>query len=297
MDLIGLDTAYEILDTMYKQGRDRLHAPSPILKQMVTAGLLGRKSGRGFYTYAEPGSPGRRRRRDSRRPGPRRPRLRPAGATVGRGRLGHHGHRHHRGLRQGRLRRHLRGAQPEKVAAVQARPSTRACEKAGPARQARRATSATPRSPGSPARRASTTSPTVDLVVEAVVEELSVKQALFENLDEICKPGAILATTTSSLPGDRVRRGHPPPARRHRHALLQPGAGHAARRGRLDGLDRPPTSPRRSRALCRRARQAPGGVRRPGRLHRQRAAVPLPQRRGADARGPLRRRPTTSTPR
>ena len=57
LDLIGLDTAYEILDTMYKQGRDRLHAPSPIIKQMVSAGLLGRKSGRGFYTYAEPGSP------------------------------------------------------------------------------------------------------------------------------------------------------------------------------------------------------------------------------------------------
>jgi 3-hydroxybutyryl-CoA dehydrogenase len=40
----------------------------------------------------------------------------------------------------------------------------------------------------------------VDLVVEAVVEELSVKEALFANLDEICKPGAVLATTTSSLP-------------------------------------------------------------------------------------------------
>ena len=55
LDLIGLDTAYEILDTMYKQGRDRLHAPAPILKQMVTAGLLGRKTGRGFYTYEAPG--------------------------------------------------------------------------------------------------------------------------------------------------------------------------------------------------------------------------------------------------
>ena len=40
-----------------------------------------------------------------------------------------------------------------------------------------------------------------DLVVEAVVEELSVKTALFETFDEICKPGTILATTTtSSLP-------------------------------------------------------------------------------------------------
>ncbi|HEX6151483.1 3-hydroxybutyryl-CoA dehydrogenase, partial [Nocardioides sp.] len=57
LDLIGLDTAYEILDTMYKQGRDRLHAPAPILKQYVTAGLLGRKSGRGFYTYEAPDSP------------------------------------------------------------------------------------------------------------------------------------------------------------------------------------------------------------------------------------------------
>src|SRR3954470_17691476 len=57
LDLIGLDTAYEILDTMYRQGRDRLHAPSPILKQMVTAGWLGRKTGRGFYTYEGPDSP------------------------------------------------------------------------------------------------------------------------------------------------------------------------------------------------------------------------------------------------
>src|SRR4029453_18587737 len=56
MDLIGLDTAYEILDTMYRQGRDRLHAPSPLIKHMVSAGLRGRKTGRGFYTYVSPGS-------------------------------------------------------------------------------------------------------------------------------------------------------------------------------------------------------------------------------------------------
>ncbi|MBU6245294.1 MAG: NAD(P)-binding domain-containing protein [Actinomycetales bacterium] len=40
----------------------------------------------------------------------------------------------------------------------------------------------------------------VDLAVEAVVEDVDVKRALFENLDEICRPGVILATTTSSLP-------------------------------------------------------------------------------------------------
>ena len=40
----------------------------------------------------------------------------------------------------------------------------------------------------------------VDIAVEAIAEDLKVKTTLFENLDEICKPGAILATTTSSLP-------------------------------------------------------------------------------------------------
>jgi 3-hydroxybutyryl-CoA dehydrogenase len=53
LDLIGLDTAHQILGTMYRQSRNRLHAPSPLIEQLVTAGLLGRKAGRGFYTYAD----------------------------------------------------------------------------------------------------------------------------------------------------------------------------------------------------------------------------------------------------
>jgi 3-hydroxybutyryl-CoA dehydrogenase len=55
LDLIGLDTAQEILRTMYRQTGDRLHAPAPLLGQLVAAGFLGRKNGRGFYTYAAPG--------------------------------------------------------------------------------------------------------------------------------------------------------------------------------------------------------------------------------------------------
>ena len=51
LDLIGLDTSLQILETMYAQSRDRLHAPSPLLRQLVATGALGRKSGRGFYRY------------------------------------------------------------------------------------------------------------------------------------------------------------------------------------------------------------------------------------------------------
>jgi 3-hydroxybutyryl-CoA dehydrogenase len=57
LDLIGLDTSLQILDTMYRQSRNHLHAPNALLKQMVAAGLLGRKSGRGFYTYESQNSP------------------------------------------------------------------------------------------------------------------------------------------------------------------------------------------------------------------------------------------------
>ncbi len=57
MDLIGLDTCQQVLATMHDQGRDALHAPPPLLRQLVAAGLVGRKSGRGFWTYEAPGSP------------------------------------------------------------------------------------------------------------------------------------------------------------------------------------------------------------------------------------------------
>jgi 3-hydroxybutyryl-CoA dehydrogenase len=57
LDLIGLDTSLQILDTMYRESRDRLHAPSALLKQLVAAGRIGRKSGQGFYSYTEPNVP------------------------------------------------------------------------------------------------------------------------------------------------------------------------------------------------------------------------------------------------
>ncbi|MCP2334963.1 3-hydroxybutyryl-CoA dehydrogenase [Actinomadura rupiterrae] len=53
MDLIGLDTCLEVLEAIYAETRDRRHAPAPVLRELVTAGLLGRKTGRGFYPYGD----------------------------------------------------------------------------------------------------------------------------------------------------------------------------------------------------------------------------------------------------
>lgn len=50
-DLIGLDTVAAIAESLYEEFREPLYAPPPLLRRMVQAGLLGRKSGRGFHTY------------------------------------------------------------------------------------------------------------------------------------------------------------------------------------------------------------------------------------------------------
>ncbi|MER5304283.1 3-hydroxybutyryl-CoA dehydrogenase [Streptomyces lasiicapitis] len=50
-DLIGLDTVASIAESLYEEFKEPLYAPPPLLQRMVEAGLLGRKSGRGFHTY------------------------------------------------------------------------------------------------------------------------------------------------------------------------------------------------------------------------------------------------------
>jgi 3-hydroxybutyryl-CoA dehydrogenase len=197
LDLIGLDTAYEILDTMYKQGRDRLHAPTPILKQMVTAGLLGRKSGRGFYTYEDTDSPVVVD--DALTPSADdEPRLRREIGTVGVVGTGT--------MATGIIEVFAKAGFPvtyvgrsdDKVAAVRAT-IEKSLDKAiqrGKLDESVRGEVL--------ARLTGTTAlddlASADIVVEAIAEDIKIKTVLFENLDEICKPGAILATTTSSLP-------------------------------------------------------------------------------------------------
>ncbi len=198
LDLIGLDTAYEILDTMYRQGRNRLHAPSPIIKQMVSAGLLGRKSGRGFYTYAAPGSPEVVPDAQTPTGGP------PEGVelrevksvgVVGSGTMA-------TGIIEvvaaaGYPVTYVaRGAERvEGVRTAVARSTARQVAKGR--MSAEDADGVLGRITGATTREALSE---VDLVVEAIAEDLEVKQELFRDLDRICRPGAILATTTSSLP-------------------------------------------------------------------------------------------------
>jgi 3-hydroxybutyryl-CoA dehydrogenase len=197
LDLIGLDTAFEILDTMYKQSRDRLHAPQPIFKQMITAGLLGRKSGRGFYTYDAEGSP--KVVSDA---------LTPAadGSIPGARDVSRVGVVGSGTMATGIVEVFAKAgyevifvARSEDKCASVVKAIVRSLEKGvqrGKLSEADR-DAAIARITGS--TRLDDLAG-VELVVEAVIEDLSIKQALFSNLDDICAPHTVLATTTSSLP-------------------------------------------------------------------------------------------------
>ena len=71
-----------------------------------------------------------------------------------------------------------------------------------------------------------------DIVVEAVFEEMPIKKEVFAKIDKICKPGAVLATNTSTLDVDEIASATKRPDERDRHALLQPRQRDAAARGR-----------------------------------------------------------------
>ena len=51
LDLVGLDTAMYVAEVMFEEFREARYAPPPLLKRMVMAGQLGRKTGKGFYAY------------------------------------------------------------------------------------------------------------------------------------------------------------------------------------------------------------------------------------------------------
>ncbi|MFJ7189999.1 3-hydroxyacyl-CoA dehydrogenase family protein [Streptomyces bacillaris] len=203
LDLIGIDTARTVLEAMYSASHDRLHAPAPVLGQLSEAGLTGRKAGRGFYTYEAPGSqtvvP------DALTPS--------AEAAAGEGRsvasVGVAGS----------------GTMASGIAEVFAKAgytvvlAARSQEKADVAKG--RIAKSLERSVAKGRLTAEARDETlgritaagsldafaeVDLAVEAVAEDLEIKQQLFAALDKVCRPGAVLATTTSSLPVVAIAR-------------------------------------------------------------------------------------------
>ncbi|MFI5489915.1 MULTISPECIES: 3-hydroxyacyl-CoA dehydrogenase family protein [Micromonospora] len=200
MDLIGLDTAYEILDTMYRRGgRDRRHAPVPLIKQMVTAGLLGRKSGRGFYTYERPGSP-------VVVPDEQTPVATGSALADGARAIAKVGVVGSGTMATGIIEVFAKAGYEVVSVTRGAEKSAKVCEAVKTSLNKGVVRGKLSEADRDAALGRVTWSAAldhladVDLVVEAVVEELSVKKALFASLDEICKPGVVLATTTSSLP-------------------------------------------------------------------------------------------------
>jgi 3-hydroxybutyryl-CoA dehydrogenase len=164
---------------------------------MITAGLLGRKSGRGFYTYDKPGAPAVVD--DVQTP--------TAGAEIeGAREVSKVGVVGSGTMATGIIEVFAKAGyqvlfvarSDDKVTKVVGA-ITRSLEKA-----VQRGKLAEDERDAALARITGTTRlddlADVQLVVEAVVEDLSVKQALFSNLDDICAPGTVLATTTSSLP-------------------------------------------------------------------------------------------------
>ncbi|MFF1956108.1 3-hydroxyacyl-CoA dehydrogenase family protein [Streptomyces sp. NPDC058220] len=197
LDLIGVDTARTVLNAMYAASQDRLHAPAPVLRQLSDAGLTGRKSGRGFYTYDAPGSgtvvpdsltPSPAARSVSGRP------VRSVG-VAGSGTMAS-------GIAEvfatAGFDVVLAARSPEKAEAARARTAkslARSVDKGRLTAEARDEALARITPAGSLDAFAE-----VDLAIEAVAEDLEIKRQLFATLDKVCRPGAVLATTTSSLP-------------------------------------------------------------------------------------------------
>jgi 3-hydroxybutyryl-CoA dehydrogenase len=196
IDLIGVDVVHDILDRMHARSGDARHAPAGILKHLTHAGRSGVAAGAGFYTYAEQGSgtivPDAGSNQSAAVVS-----TRPVSSVgvVGSGTMA-------TGIMEVFAKAGYdvvfvaRGE--AKVAAVRAaiaKSLDRAVSKGKLAQEERDAVLA--RVTGAVDHAALSE---VDLVVEAVVEDLTVKKELFATLDRVCKPGAVIATTTSSLP-------------------------------------------------------------------------------------------------
>jgi 3-hydroxybutyryl-CoA dehydrogenase len=197
LDLVGLDSCSEILESLYRQFADQRYAPSPAFRHLVTAGYLGRKSGKGFYTYTEPDSPEVMEDGRSGRVIPLPEAKIEVGTVgvVGTGTMG-------AGIVEVASRAGLevvcRGRSDDSLAKASAsveRSTGKALEKGKLTEADREALLG--RITWSTEFDALAN---CDLVIEAVAEDLDLKRSLFSDIDKVAKDGSILATGTSSLP-------------------------------------------------------------------------------------------------
>jgi 3-hydroxybutyryl-CoA dehydrogenase len=192
LDRIGLDVVERELSDLHRRTGRSAHAPAPLLTALVRRQELGRKVGKGIYDYEPSGAMGSPRPTDQARPGTPRP-VATVG-IVGSGTMA-------RGIAQvtalGGLDTILLARNQEKAeAAVEAIDAAmvRAVRRGQVHPDQRRAALARLR-PSSAWRDLADR----DLVMEAVAEDDAVKAQVFRQLDRVCRPGAILTTTTSSL--------------------------------------------------------------------------------------------------
>ena len=193
LDLIGLDSAYEICEALWRQFRDDQDAPAPLIKQYVVAGYLGRKTGRGFYRYAAPESskivdatPDEAgvASSDIATVGVVGTGLMASGIAQVAAKAGNEV------ILRGRSEASIKRAKGGVSKSLDKAVSRGKLEQAAADEILERITTTLEFSDLAEA----------DIVVEAVAEDLDVKLGIFKELDESVKPEAILATTTSSLP-------------------------------------------------------------------------------------------------
>ncbi|MFI6488656.1 3-hydroxyacyl-CoA dehydrogenase family protein [Streptomyces sp. NPDC050564] len=190
LDLIGTDTACDILDILAARWAEPTLQPARRLRHMALAGLLGRKSGRGFYDYRESDgtAPTAERRSPAQTP------FRTVG-IVGTGTMA-------TGIAEvfakGGVATVLVGRTDERAKAAweAVAASTARAVRRGKLAEAERDATLERLTPSGDLAQLTD----CDLVIEAIAEDLDVKKRLFRTLGELCRPGALLATTTSSLP-------------------------------------------------------------------------------------------------
>jgi 3-hydroxybutyryl-CoA dehydrogenase len=195
-DLVGLDTFVGIMDAVHEQFSDTRFAPKPILNQLISAGFTGRKAGRGFYTYQEPGSS--------------RPLPSPDGKTpvdvdrisgwttigvIGTGTMAS-------GIAEVCAKAGfdvvVRGRSKEKAEAVAAAAGKSMARMVSKGRMTEEEMVAT----------VARIKPTHDLqdladcnlIIEAIAEDLEIKRGLFSELTPMLREDCIITSTTSSLP-------------------------------------------------------------------------------------------------